>query len=73
MNVAAGVCTDAGHTGRARELAHQDAGELLALFAWGNRMLSPRGLELTIELAGPAAQARPAFAARLKQPLNIEE
>ena len=74
VNVAPGLCPDGGHMGRGgRELVHQDAGELLALFAWGNRMLAPRGLALTIELAPEAAQARPAFAARLKQPLDIEE
>jgi len=73
VNVAAGICSEAGHTGRGRELAHQDAGELLALFAWGNRMLAPRGLALAVELTAPAVQARPAFAARLRQPLDIKE
>ena len=74
VNVAPGICADGGHVGRGgRELAHQDAGELLALFAWANRQLAPRGLEFTAELTAEAAAARPALAARLAQGLTVGE
>ncbi|MBQ4336379.1 MAG: hypothetical protein IJC34_04255 [Lentisphaeria bacterium] len=65
VNVEAGLCKEASHTGRNRELVHQDTGELLSLFIWANRTLRAAGLGLTAELTAETAENRPALAALL--------
>ncbi|MBO5689850.1 MAG: hypothetical protein J6S73_07940 [Lentisphaeria bacterium] len=65
VNVAAGLCGEASHTGRNRELVHQDTGDLLAFLVWANRTLKPRGLQLTAALTAEAAENRPALASVL--------
>ena len=65
VNVEAALCREASHTGRARELVHQDTGELLSYFIWATRTLRARGMQLTAELTAEAAANRPALAALL--------
>lgn len=69
-NVAAGLCCEVSHTGRNRELVHQDTGELLAFLVWANRTLKPRGLRLTASLTAEAAANRPALASVLANALD---
>lgn len=64
-HVEAALCKDAAHTGRNRELVHQDTGELLSLLIWGNRTLRPGNLKMTAELTPEMAENRPALAAWL--------
>lgn len=65
VNVEAALCQEASHTGRARELVHQDTGELLSFFIWANRTMRGRGMQLTAALTAEAAENRPALAALL--------
>lgn len=65
VNVEAVLCQEASHTGRARELVHQDTGELLSFFIWANRTLRAKGMRLTAALTKEAAENRPALAALL--------
>ncbi len=65
VNVEAGLCREASHTGRKQTLIHQDTGELLTFYIWANRTLLARGLKLTAALTAEAAENRPALAALL--------
>ncbi len=73
VHAACPLCTASGHTGRPRELLHQDTGALLALYVWGSRTLAQRGLNFTVELASETAAARPGLQYRLAVPLERME